>query len=232
MDASLAYVVPSPVDAGVWTGYPATTTICSHMTTNRSQKGIGVLFASTTLVELLRLFMLQPEREYYQRELQRLTGAHLRQLQRDLVRLEQSGLVEQRVHGNRRYYKVVIAHPAYADLRAVIMKTVGLGDQLRGAMASLGQAVTAAFVYGSVARGDEVAESDVDLFVIGDASRRDVAVVLAPVAEAVGRELNPIIVSPADFAARLRDGDHLITSVLENARIWLVGDEAWLAALA
>jgi predicted nucleotidyltransferase len=193
---------------------------------------MAALFASATVGDLLRLFMLEPQREYYQRELQRLTGAHLRQLQRDLQRLQQSGLVTRHVHGNRTYYRAVVAHPAFADLRAAIMKTVGLGDQVREALAGLGDAITFAFVYGSVARGEDAADSDVDLFIVGSASRREVATALARAAIALGRELNPVIVAPADFTARWRDGDHFIASVLEGARMWLVGDEASLAALA
>ena len=176
--------------------------------------------------------MLEPEREYYQRELQRLTGAHLRQLQRDLERLQRSGLVARRVHGNRTYYRAVPAHPAFADLRAAIMKTEGLGDELRGALAGLGGALALAFVYGSLARGDDVVGSDVDVLIVGSASRREVATALADAARSLGRELNPVIVSPADFTVRWREGDHFISSVLSGPRIWLVGDEASLAALA
>ncbi len=176
--------------------------------------------------------MLEPEREYYQRELQRLTGAHLRQLQRDLERLQQSGLVARRVHGNRTYYRAVPAHPAFADLRAAVMKTIGLGDQLRDALADLGEAVTLAFVHGSVARGDDVVGSDVDVLVVGSVSRRALAIALAGPARSLGRELNPVIVGAADFTARLREGDHFVSSVISSPRIWLVGDEASLAALA
>ena len=202
------------------------------MTTYSSQTGITALFASATLGELLRVFMLEPEREYYQRELQRLTGAHLRQLQRDLERLQRSGLVARRVDGNRTYYRAVPAHPAFADLRAAIMKTEGLGDELRGALAGLGDALALAFVYGSLARGDDVVGSDVDVLIVGSASRREVATALADAARSSGRELNPVIVAPADFTARWREGDHFISSVLAGPRIWLVGDEAALAALA
>ena len=200
------------------------------MTTHNSQSGISALFASATLGDLLRLFMLEPEREYYQRELQRLTGAHLRQLQRDLERLQRSGLVVRRVHGNRTYYRVVPAHPAFADLRAAIMKTEGLGDELRGALAGLGAVL--AFVYGSLARGDDVVGSDVDVLIVGSASRREVATALADAARSSRRELNPFIVTPADFTARWRDGDHFIASVLSGSRTWLIGDEPSLAALA
>ena len=174
--------------------------------------------------------MLDPEREFYQRELQRLTGAHLRQLQRDLARLESSGLVESRVHGNRTYYRGVPAHPAFADLRAAVLKTIGLSDRLREALESLGDAVALAFVFGSVARGEDVAGSDVDLLVVGSATRRTVAAALAPAGAELGRELNPIILSAEEFAGKRREGDHFIASVLADQRIWVVGDEAELAA--
>jgi len=204
----------------------------SQMTTYNSQTGISVLFASATLGEVLYLFMLEPGREYYQRELQRLTCAHLRQLQRDLERLQRSGLVVCRTHGNRTYYRAVPAHPAFADLRAAVMKTMGLGVELSAALAGLGGAITLAFVYGSFARGDDVAESDVDVLIVGSATRRDVAAALADAARSSGRELNPIIVSPADFTRRWREGDHFVTSILAGPRTWLIGDDASLAALA
>jgi predicted nucleotidyltransferase len=202
------------------------------MTTYSSHNGITALFASATLGELLYLFMLEPAREYYQRELQRLTGAHLRQLQRDLERLQQSGLVAGRAHGNRMYYRAIPAHPAFVDLRAAVMKTMGLGDELRNALSDLGDVVTIAFIYGSFARGDDVVGSDVDVLIVGSASRRQVATALAGAVRSPGRELNPFIVPPADFTARWRESDHFITSVLSDSRIWLIGDDVSLAALA
>ena len=202
------------------------------MTTNNRQNGISALFASATLGDLLYRFMLEPERQYYQRELQRLSGAHLRQLQRDLERLQRSGLVACRVHGNRTYYRAVPAHPAFADLRGAVMKTMGLGDELGAALAGLGSAVTLAFVYGSFARGDDVAESDVDVLIVGSAPRRQVATALVDAARSVGRELNPIILATTELTKRWREGDHFITSVLAGPRIWLIGDDASLAALA
>jgi len=202
------------------------------MTTHNSKRGLTALFASATLGELLYLFMLEPGREYYQRELQRLSGAHLRQLQRDLERLQRSGLVACRTHGNRTYYRAVPAHPAFADLRAALMKTMGIGSELGAALAGLGGAVTLAFIYGSFARGDEGAQSDVDVLIVGSATRREVAAAVADAARSLGRELNPVIFTPADLTGRWRAGDHFVTSVLAGPRIWLVGDDDSLAALA
>jgi predicted nucleotidyltransferase len=201
------------------------------MTTKSSQKGIGALFASAAIGPLLRSFVLQPQREFYQRELQRLTGAHLRQLQRDLGRLVESGFVQGRVHGNRVYYRAVVAHPAFPALRSLVLTTVGAGDGLREALAGLGAAVEAAFVYGSFARGDESAESDVDLLVVGSVTRRALASALAPAGRELGRELNPVILSAEEFAARRQSGDHFLEAVLAEPRIWLVGDDGTLAAL-
>jgi predicted nucleotidyltransferase len=201
------------------------------MTTKSSQKGIGALFASATIGPLLRAFVLQPQREYYQRELQRLTGAHLRQLQRDLGRLVESGFVQSRAHGNRVYYRAVAHHPAFPALRSLVLTTVGVYDALREAVAGLGAAIDAAFVYGSFARGDESAESDVDVMVVGSVSRRALASALAPAARELGRELNPVILSAEEFTARRQSGDHFLEAVLAEPRIWLVGDDATLAAL-
>jgi len=202
------------------------------MTVNSSQKGFAALFASSTLADLLRLFLMEPECAFYQRELQRLTGAHLRQLQRDLERLQRAGLVVARQDGNRVYYSAVSTHPAFADLRAVVVKTLGVSDVLRDALAGIEPCVPLAFIFGSVARGDDTAGSDLDLFMVGSVSRREVAARLAPVAALLKREVNPVIMGLDDVAARLRSGDHFVTSVFEGPRIWLVGDDDTLAALA
>ena len=215
-----------------WTAATRLTSIRSQMTTSSSHNGLAALFASSTLAELLSLFLLDPTREFYQRELERLTGAHLRQLQRDLSRLATSGLIQSRMSGNRIYYRAVPGHPAFDGLRAAVVRTFGLSDRLREALGVLGHEVSLAFIFGSVARSEDVVGSDVDLFVVGTASRRSVAAALAPAAEQLGRELNPVIVTPPELATRRRDGDPFVRSVLGDQRIWLIGDEAELAETA
>ncbi len=201
------------------------------MTTKSSQKGVEALFASGSIARLLAVFTAEPGRGYYQRELQRATGAHLRQLQRDLVRLEQSGFVERRSDGNRVYYQAVVGHPAFPELRGLMAKTLGLGAVLRAAIEALGERVELAFVYGSVARGDETGGSDVDLFVVGPVGRKQLSAALSSAAGSLGRELNPVMLSRGEFATRLQAGDHFVTSVLDEPRLWLIGDDDALAAL-
>jgi len=201
------------------------------MTTKSSQRGIEALFASGSIARLLAVFTAEPGRGFYQRELQRSTGAHLRQLQRDLVRLEQSGFVERRGDGNRVYYQAVVGHPAFPELRGLMAKTLGLGRVLRAAFGALGDGVEFAFVYGSVARGDDAPGSDVDLFVVGSTGRKQLSAALSSAAVSLGRELNPAILTRGEFTARLHAGDHFVTSVLDEPRLWLIGDDDALAAL-
>ena len=206
------------------------------MTTNSSQpenaQGLAALFASASLARLLSLFMLEPEQRFYQRELERLTGTALRQLQRDLGRLEQSGLVVKSPSGNRIYYQAAASHPAFADLRRAFVKTVAFADVLRAAIAMVSAQVAIAFVYGSFAAGDDTPDSDVDLLVVGDVSRRTLARALAPASADLGREVNPVIFTRDEFAQRRNARDHFVTATLAAPRIWIVGDEQSLTALA
>ena len=136
----LRFIAPAPV-----TGLPLascdslllTTTIRSVVTTNSRQTGVSALFASATLLPLLRAFVREPGRDFYQRELQRLTSAHLRQVQRDLVRLESAGLVTRAAHGNRIYYRAVCAHPSFAALQGL----AGVAEPAGAARTPAGSAV-------------------------------------------------------------------------------------------
>jgi uncharacterized protein len=147
------------------------------MITKSSRSDVAALFASAALLPLLRAFVSEPGRDFYQRELQGITGAHLRQVQRDLLRLESAGLVTRRAHGNRTYYRAVGAHPSFAALQAL----VGEAESADAARTPAGSAaarlgldpeavaafcrrwgVTELSLFGSVLRGDFGPESDVD----------------------------------------------------------------------
>lgn len=194
-------------------------------------EGIGSLFAGRAVVALLRLFMLHPTRDFYQRELVDLTGERLFLIQRGLARLVEAGIVEQASRGNRVYYRVNRAHPAFQDLKGVILKTVGLGDALRARLREVGDRVKAAFLYGSSARGEETASSDIDIMLIGDLSGREVASVFAPVKRMLRREINPSVYSPAEFRKKAKERHPFVTTVLKEPKVFLLGDERDLKAI-
>jgi predicted nucleotidyltransferase len=196
-----------------------------YSTKNLGDSGWQVLFASRTLAQLLTTFVTYPEATFYQRELVEITGTGLYTVQRELARLEKVGLLIRAPHGNRVYYQANRRHPAFEDLKRVVLKTMGLGDALRQALAPLAGRLCLAWIYGSFARGEETAESDIDLLLVGDLKLREVASLLGPIGQELGRELNPVVYPPEEFKSKAKEGHHFIRAVLKSDKIFLLGDE-------
>jgi predicted nucleotidyltransferase len=202
------------------------------LTKSVGEYGWEGLFASKTLARLLTVFLTSPESTFYQKELANLAGKGLYAVQRELSRLEKAHLLIRMPIGNRVYYRANRKHPAFEDLKRVVLKTMGLGDALRSALAPLGDNVRLAFIYGSCARGEETAESDIDLLLVGNLSLRKASTVLGPVGRALGREFNPSVYPLEEFRNKAREGHHFITEVLRGKKIYLIGDEDVLKGLA
>lgn len=208
------------------------TQIVSGITHDMSDNPLIGLFSSRPLVRLLCTFLMNPRRRYYQQELVRLTGDSLRPVQLALEKLQRASLISRQQEGRQVYYQAVVTHPAFNDLRSLFAKTFALADVLRDSLAPIGESIEIAFVHGSVASGEERATSDVDLLVIGAASKRALSVALAAAEDRLAREVNVSLYTPSRFAQALVDGDPFINQVLTAPRIWLVGDEVGLERLA
>lgn len=158
---------------------------------------------SGTLQRLFGLVFGQPERSFYATELINLAGAGSGAVQRELARLAQSGLVTLKPVGNQKHYQANPASPIYDELCGVIRKTVGLAEPLRAALAPLATQIKAAFVYGSVAKKEDTASSDIDLMLVSDTlTYGDTVQALQAATELLGREVNPNICTLQDFAAQ------------------------------
>jgi predicted nucleotidyltransferase len=175
--------------------------------------------------DVLALFLLHPETSLHVREIARATGKSPGTLLRELNQLADAGVLLRKPVGNQVHFQANPACPIYEELRAILKKTSGLADVLRGALEPLAGRVKAAFVYGSVARGDERAGSDVDLMVVGEAKLADVVHALAPAHEALRREINPNVYRASEFAARLAEGEPFLGRVMEDRKIYLIGGE-------
>ncbi|MGA8140939.1 MAG: nucleotidyltransferase domain-containing protein [Desulfobaccales bacterium] len=212
---------------------PELTTNRSQSTTKRSQLStLAELFPNPALVKVLSLFLLHPEKEFYQRGITESTGNALLQVQRALKRIEHTGLVTKTKRGNMVYYKADRMHPAFEDLKRAFLKTVALGDVLREALAPLAEKVKLAFIFGSLAQGKETAQSDIDLFLVGELSLRETTKVLGSIMPELGREFNPVVYPPEEFKKKARENHHFITEVIRGPKIWLIGNEDELAKLA
>ncbi len=192
-------------------------------TTMPSTSLAAALFSGTQQ-RVLGLLFGQPERSFYATELISLAGVGSGAVQRELTRLTQSGLVTVKPLGNQKHYQANPASPIYAELCGVVRKTVGLAEPLRSALVSLAPHIKAAFVYGSIAKKEDTASSDIDLMLLSDTlTFADVILALQAATEELGREVNPNIYTPQDFAKRLNDGGSFVSRVMAQPKIWLIG---------
>ena len=190
---------------------------------------LALLLSSGVKAELFRLLFGLNDQELHVRELERQSGFALSTVRQELKNLEKLGLVKTRVSGNRTYYRGNRCHPLYPEIRSLVLKTTGLADVLREAIGM--DSVRLAFVFGSVASGNETSESDIDLMVIGPISLRALVGRLAGVSGKVGRELNPSVMSEAEFRKRSRTGDHFVSTVLAAPKVFVIGDADDLDAM-
>ena len=181
--------------------------------TKTQQRVLGVLFG-------------QPERSFYASELIRDAGTGSGAAQRELARLEGSGLIVARRIGHQKHYQANAASPLYSELRNIVLKTVGLAEPLRDALKPLSSAIRAAFVYGSVAKATDQSASDIDLMIISDSlTYGEVFGALERVTRTVGRKVNPTVYTAAEFSKRARTENAFVTRVLEQPKLWVIGSE-------
>lgn len=181
--------------------------------------------------ELLHLLFTDSKKSLHLRDLARLSGLAIGTIQREVANLRNAGLIEERRDGNRLYFKANTANPIFPELRGIALKTTGLRLQLAAALDGL-DGIELAFVYGSYAEGTATAESDIDLFVIGSVGLRKLSPRLPQVAHTMNREINPSVMSTTAYQEKLRSGDAYIRNVTKGNKLWIVGSDDELAAMA
>jgi predicted nucleotidyltransferase len=188
--------------------------------TKTQQRVLGVLFG-------------QPERSYYASELIRHAGTGSGAAQRELARLEESGLLVARWIGHQKHYQANAESPLYSELRGIVLKTIGLAEPLREALKPLSSAIRAAFVYGSVAKATDQSASDIDLMIISDSlTYGEVFGALERVTRAVGRKVNLTVYTGVEFSRRAGMENAFVTRVLEQPKLWVIGSERDLPVAA
>ena len=181
---------------------------------------------------LLSLLYTRADEAHLQENLIQLAALGRGTVQRELEFLTRAGVVRRTVRGRQVYFQANPECPIYSELRGLVVKTAGVADALRVALAPLAERIRAAFIYGSVASGKERRASDVDVMVIGEVSFEETAEALARAQKAIGREVNPSVYPPAEFQAKLAAKHHFLRSMLKSEKIFLVGDGRELARLA
>jgi predicted nucleotidyltransferase len=190
------------------------------------RKSLADALFTKTQQRVMRVLFGQPERSFYASELIRNAGTGSGAAQRELAKLEGSGLIVARRIGHQKHYQANAASPLFSELRSIVLKTVGLAEPLRDALKPLSSAIRVAFVYGSVARATDQAASDIDLMIISDSlTYGDVFGALERVTRTVGRQINPTVYTAAEFSKRARTENAFLTRVLEQPKLWVIGSE-------
>jgi len=172
---------------------------------------------------VLAALLLDPQALLHVREIARRTGSQPGTINRELTKLAEAGvLLRQRV-GNQVHYQANRACPVFDELAGLLRKTSGLPATLAEALSPLEGRIRLALVFGSVARGEETATSDIDLLILGDVSLAEAVHALHPLQASLGREINPVVYRPRDFLDKLAADNTWAREVLARPKLFVVG---------
>lgn len=174
---------------------------------------------------ILALLYGHADEQFYLREIARRAGTGIGATQRELGQLTNAGLLHRVRRGNQVYYQANRKNPIFAELKSILAKTSGIRDILHEALTSVKDRIKLAFVYGSIARGQEKASSDVDLMVVGEISFSDLVSALAKIETKLGREVNPTVYGPQEFREKLAAKNHFLLTVAKEKKLFVIGDE-------
>ena len=184
---------------------------------------VDKLFGSRTRVLILSKLVMNPNRSLYIRQLSKELGLTFSVVYKEIEKLKNLGLVTEERRGRIRLFTINRNSVIYDELRRLLLKTTALGQQLRSSLPELEKAKYV-LIYGSVARGEELETSDVDLLIIGDIAEENLIAGIRKVEKEIGREINYILWSEREFEKRVKTKHHLLTEIADNPIIGLVGD--------
>lgn len=192
---------------------PASTSLADALFPRVRQRVLAILFGN-------------PGRSFFLNEVVALAQSGTGAVQRELASMSEAGLLTVTAQGNQRHYQANDQAPVFNELRGLVMKTFGAVDVLRAALAPIAGKIRCAFVYGSVAKLEDTASSDIDVLVISDVvGYGDAFKILEGVGIDLGRKISPTIYTTDDWSDRLRKRNAFITKVMKQPKLWLIGSE-------
>lgn len=191
-----------------------------------SHTSLAAALFTNTQQRLLKLLFGQPDHSFYANELIALSRGGAGAIQRELAKLVQAELINVKRIGNQKHYQANAQSPIFEELCRIVQKTVGLAEPLRAALEPFGDRIVAAFVYGSVAKQQDTASSDIDLMLITpDITYAELFTVLEHLHQEFGREVNPTIYTPLALRQKLAQGGAFASRVMLQPKIWVIGNQ-------
>jgi hypothetical protein len=187
---------------------------------------LGSVLFTKTQRRVLGLLFGNPGRSYYANEIVRYAGAGIGAVQRELERLAGVHLLTVSKIGNQKHYQANRDAPIFEELCGIVLKTFGIADHLRDALAPLAKRIDAAFIYGSVARQADTAGSDIDVMIVSDAlSFPDVMPALTKAGDAIMRAVNPSVLGRKEWRRKATEAGGFVQRVMQQPRIFLIGSD-------
>lgn len=181
------------------------------------------LLGSRLRARLITWMLLHREERYFARQLALLLDEDSKNVGSELARLASMGILTIRQEGRQKYYGVDRSCPFLKELRGIVIKTSGLVHFLQKTLKPLAGRLRVVFVYGSFAKGEETAHSDVDLLILGEVEIKEISGLLGPIARKIQRELNPVVYTPAEFQKKVEEGHHFVNHLLNEKKIFVIG---------
>ena len=192
--------------------------------------GIAEALFSKVQQQVLGILFGNPDRSFFANELIALADSGTGAVQRELGKLERSGLVSVTHIGRQKHYQANPASPVFEEIKGLILKTVGLVDAVRHGLMPVRERINVAFVFGSVAKGQDTSSSDIDLLIISDSLHyADIFGALEPISLRLGRKVNPTLYSSEEFKERVKRDNAFVKRVLEQRKLWVIGEESGIA---
>jgi predicted nucleotidyltransferase len=199
-----------------------------------SQKKVSLADALFSKVRrrVLGLLFSQPEADFHTNIIIRLTDSGSGAVQRELEKLVATGIIVVKQVGNQKRYQANKNTPFFLELRSIILKTFGLADVLKTTLLPIAKQINIAFVYGSIARQEDTVNSDIDLLIIGDhITYADIFQLIEKAETQLKRKINPTFFNPQEWIHKRNNGNHFVTKLLQQPKIFIVGTENELGKL-
>jgi predicted nucleotidyltransferase len=211
---------------------PKRGTIVPEMSTLPYRDNISQTLFGKTRRAVLSLLYSHVDDAFYLRQIVRAAGVGLGAVQRELKLLSNAGIILRIVRGRQVYYQANPQCPVFVELKALVIKTVGIAAIVQAALAPFADRIRIAAIYGSIARSEEHRGSDVDLLVVGRVTFAEIVSALGQAQKAINREINPTVYPPDEFQSKLSAGHHFLNTILGKPMFFLIGDKRELARLA
>ena len=170
------------------------------------------------------LLFRKPDTSFYLNEIVRLADMGKGTIKRELEKMVSAGLLTLKKVGNQTHYQANPTSPVYNELVSISRKTFGIADVIREAIQANGS-IQYAFIYGSIAKGEDTAKSDIDLMIIGDdLAYTDMMNLLIPIEKELQRPINSSIYSLDDFKGKLEQKNSFLTRVMAQDKINVIGN--------